>query len=563
MEAGSHTCGVWERESANWSRDMKPDHWGRAQHLGLLLSRRHYDVVVVGGGILGSGAALDLAARGLSVALIDRSDFASGTSSKSTKLLHGGIRYLPHLEFGLVRDGLREQKVLAHNADFLFKPIEFMVPLYNGERLFDVPPWLGKGVLRPSALRLGLMTYDLLGGRGRPVPRRRHWSGDEVSRLHPRLRTDGLEEAFSFGDAQIDDARLVLSILKTAVRHHDLVAVPRVGLERAVEAEGVWKLRARDLLGDAGAIELSATCVLEAIGPSEGGFLSTQKQTYMMRSRGSHVVIRAHDLGMGSEALVLPDTEDGRLLFVIPWEGEVLVGTTDVAVAGESHSSGAPQDEVDFLLRHLSKYFDVEGVAPLSSFAGMRVLHPAGESGRASRRHLLQEPLPGYFRLTGGKLSSYRVSAIHVADRMARRLGSNRESVTDTIRLVGSGVDSTEEIARLVEVGVTANAAQGLIGRYGTEARDVMDLAATDEAIDEAIGMLPRAEARYAAKFESATTISDVALRRTRISLLTPDHGRSIAPQIVAGLAEELGWGDAAKAEELARFEQDLAREGL
>ena len=194
--------------------------WNRTDHVQRLKSHGRFDTLIIGGGIIGAGTALDLAIRGVDVALVEQSDFAQGTSSRSTKLFHGGIRYLPHFEFHLVSEGLREQKILNHIADFLYDPLEFVIPIYEQYGLADAPKWASKGWIAPIALRAGLTLYDVLGGFGRPGDRHRGVDVETLIEMMPDLRTEGLKSGVVYSDAQTDDARLVVTLLKTAVRRY-------------------------------------------------------------------------------------------------------------------------------------------------------------------------------------------------------------------------------------------------------------------------------------------------------------------------------------------------------
>ncbi|MDP3985021.1 MAG: FAD-dependent oxidoreductase, partial [Acidimicrobiia bacterium] len=202
--------------------------WTRASHLRSLAETSQFDALVVGGGITGSGVALDLGARGLRVALVEQSDFASGTSGRSTKLFHGGIRYLPQFEFHLVAEGLHEQAVLARIADYLFEPLEFVIPLYRQHGIADAPGWAARGRRAALALKTGLLLYDLLGGITRPASRHRHIPPDEVVDLVPQLKVEGLRSGYVYSDAQTDDARLVFAVTRTAVERYGVTAVARV-----------------------------------------------------------------------------------------------------------------------------------------------------------------------------------------------------------------------------------------------------------------------------------------------------------------------------------------------
>ncbi|MDH5293578.1 MAG: glycerol-3-phosphate dehydrogenase/oxidase, partial [Acidimicrobiia bacterium] len=362
-----------------------------------------FDVVIIGGGITGVGSALDLSARGLSVALVEQSDFGNGTSSRSTKLFHGGIRYLPQMHFHLVSEGLREQKILARIADFLFSPLEFVLPLYEQYSFADAPAWAARGWKAPLALRAGLSVYDVLGGVGRPGHRHRRLDRDALLDLMPRLRPNGLKGGFVYSDAQTDDARLVISVLKTAVRRFGVVAAGRTRADEVRPTGAGYEVDVTDT--DTGARH---TVRCRSVIAATGAFAPPRSETRLLLSKGVHLISPPEVLDLAGKALVLPETDDGRVMFCVPWLDHVMIGTTDTPYAGDPAHPRPDADDVAYLTRHVERYLDVQ-LDTVSSFAGLRALADtgAGSTARASREHAIAEPLPRYFTVAGGKLTTY------------------------------------------------------------------------------------------------------------------------------------------------------------
>jgi glycerol-3-phosphate dehydrogenase len=400
--------------------------WTRADSVNRLDD--DFDVLVVGGGITGSGAALDLAGRGLSVALVEQADFAQGTSSRSTKLFHGGIRYLPQFHFNLVSEGLREQKVLARIADFLYEPLEFVLPLYEQYAFADAPAWAAKGWKAPLALRAGLTLYDVLGGLGRPGDRHRRVDADELRRLMPSVRPEGLKGGFVYSDAQTDDARLVVTVLKTAVRRYGAVAAGRMRVETIEPLSTGFRAEVTDLeSGDR--LNVKARAILAATGAFTPPGLTTGSPTIkLVMSKGTHLLVGADQLGLDGRALVLPETDDGRVLFIVPWLGHSMIGTTDTEYTDDPTHPVARDEDVDYLIRHVERYLSVDGLQPISAFAGLRALADTGggSTAKASREHVISEPIPGYVQVAGGKLTTYRRIAAEASDQVTKGVGQRR-----------------------------------------------------------------------------------------------------------------------------------------
>src|SRR5579872_3476697 len=331
----------------------------RASNLAAMGSET-FDVLVIGGGVTGAGVALDAAARGYRVALVEKADFASGTSSKSTKLVHGGIRYLPNFDFALVREALVERGLLMSNAPFLVHPVGFVLPIYKGDRhpvgLRFTTPWgIGLGLV----LDIGLWFYDVLAGRLN-VKRHRRLSREEVMQLAPGLVTENLKEGFIYYDGQTNDARLTMAILRTAVQYGATIANYAEVTSFVTENGKVCGAHVRDSLGGRDFITrarhiVNATGVfaeeIEAL--TEAGSL-----VHVEPSKGVHLVFSREDVQIGDDAIVLPETDDKRILFLVPWESRAVFGTTDTGSGDLDHPT-ATQDDIAYLLHHLNRYLSV------------------------------------------------------------------------------------------------------------------------------------------------------------------------------------------------------------
>lgn len=540
--------------------------WTRAEHIRRLETDGPFDVTVVGGGVIGTGTALDLAARGLSVALLERSDFAQGTSSRSTKLFHGGIRYLPQMHFRLVSEGLREQKVLARIADFLYHPLEFVVPLYEQYGIADAPAWAASGWRAPMALRAGLALYDFLGGFGRPGARHRKVDAASLEVLMPRIKTDGLRGGFVYSDAQTDDARLVLTLAKTAVHRFGAVAVGRAEVTSIRPESAGFTVVTHDRLGGNELAARSRTVVF-ATGAFTPPGVDHVPPLELTRSKGTHLIAGPGTLGLDNRALVLPETDDGRVMYIVPWLGHSMIGTTDTTyTADPAHPVASPED-VDYLVRHVKRYLDVPSFEPLTAFAGLRALKASDRAttSSVSREHVIEQPKPGLIQVAGGKLTTYRRIAAEVADHAAQALGNDKRSTTATVPLIGSGGMPDYLIRRLAAAGFRDSTLQPTVDRYGTDIELLARLAEEEPALTEPLtdGRASLADAAFAIRHEGAATISDVTLRRTHTAWFTPDHGRRDAPRIAEVMAEGLGWSESGTAAHLADHERELIAEGL
>jgi glycerol-3-phosphate dehydrogenase len=538
----------------------------RADALGAL-ERDSFDLAVVGGGITGAGVALDAASRGYSVALVEKSDYAAGTSGRSSKLIHGGLRYLQNFDLGLVREALLERSLLVRLAPHLVTPLPLLVPAFEGRR--------------PDRLMgMGLNMYDAMSWRrGRDEDeewspaRHRTISGAEAVEMAPALAERDPTAAYLFYDCQTDDARLVLTVLAEAERFGAVCAnaCEATGLvERGGRAAGVL---VRDAL-DGGEFELTAANVINATGvwadrlrPEE---LYGEEEVPRIRpSRGTHVTLAREALPV--EAGVIVPAGAGRTIFALPWLGRTLAGTTDNDYDGPLEHVPPASEDVAYLLDALNSFFGTSlGPADLTgAYAGVRPLISTADPKKSvdiSRRAELYETSSGLVTITGGKLTTWRRMAKMAVDRIVEREGREAPCRTDAIPL-GEPV----EAGALPDAPEVDEDSRGhLARRYGHAARLVMRLAAAAPELGRRISPdLPDilAEATYAAGHEQARSLADVLLRRTRLGLLDArrlDPAAAAGPRLAArAMAGELDWDEARLERELADWHDCVRAEGL
>ncbi len=501
-----------------------------------------FDVLVIGGGITGAGVALDAASRGLRVALVERYDFASGTSSKSSKLVHGGLRYLQQHEYGLVYEALYERQRALENAPHLVRVLPFLVPLLHAGGLID----------RRLARVLGtaLWMYDLTGGI-RIGARHHRVTVDEAIAHMPVLAPDRLAGAYVYYDAQVDDARLTLTIARTAADHG--AAIANYAAVESLVKQGGRVVGAR-VRADGSEFLVRAGCVVNAAGvwADDVRALDEGRHPASVRpAKGVHVTIPRTRLG-NDIAVVIPVPGDRRSVFVIPWGDFTYIGTTDITYDGPLDDPPCTHDDIEYLLGALNGVI-ADPVLPsevIGTWAGLRPLLRSARSERTadlSRRHAVWVARSGVVTVTGGKLTTYRRMAADAVDAALRQLGvrpvglTPRRSRTKHLRLLGGeGI----EPARLT---AGADEREHLTGRYGCEAVNVRALLTEDATLGEPlVPGLPylRAEAVHAARHEMARTIDDVLARRTRARHLARDASADAAPEVAALLAHELGWSD-------------------
>ncbi|NYD66824.1 glycerol-3-phosphate dehydrogenase/oxidase [Agromyces atrinae] len=526
------------------------------------LRTREVDVLVVGGGIVGAGAALDAVTRGLSVGLLEARDWASGTSSRSSKLVHGGIRYLEQLDFRLVREALIERGLLLQRiAPHLVKPVKFLYPL---EKRFFERLYIGAGML----------LYDLFsysGGRPPGVPHHRHLSKRQVQKSIPSLADGALIGGLTYYDAQVDDARYVSSLVRTASFYGAHVA-SRVRVEGFVKVgQRVVGVKAHDLqTGER--FEVRAKQVVNATGvwTDDTQRMVGERGTFKVRaSKGVHLVV-PRDRFQSTMGLLL--RTEKSVLFVIPWGRHWLIGTTDTDWDLDKAHPAATAADIDYLLEHVNRVLrvpltrdDVEGV-----YAGLRPLL-AGESdqtSKLSREHIVAHTVPGLVVIAGGKWTTYRVMAKDAIDAAADALdGRVPASTTQDIPLLGAegyqaAWNKRGKIARAF--GVHKVRIEHLLNRYGTLTDELLDLIRADASLaeplpgaDDYIG----AEVVYAASHEGALHLDDVLARRTRISIEAWDRGVEAAPVAARLMAGVLGWDDARTTLEVERYLERVAAE--
>jgi len=526
------------------------------------LKAKELDILVIGGGIVGTGCALDAVTRGLRVGMVEARDWASGTSSRSSKLVHGGIRYLEQLDFRLVREALTERGLLLQRiAPHLVKPVRFLYPL--------VTP-----VVERAYVGAGMLLYDIFsytGGRPPGVPHHRHLSKSQVRRAIPSLTSDALIGGITYYDAQVDDARYVASLARTASFYGAHVA-SRVRVEGFLKVgERVVGVQAHDLETDE-RFEIHAKQVVNATGvwtDDTQAMVGERGQFKVRASKGIHLVV-PRDRFQSTMGLLL--RTEKSVLFVIPWGRHWLIGTTDTDWNLDKAHPAATAADIDYLLDHVNRLLsvkltrdDVEGV-----YAGLRPLL-AGESeetSKLSREHLVGHSVPGLVVIAGGKLTTYRIMAKDAIDAAVSSLdGKVPESVTQNIGLLGAegyqaAWNKRAKIARAF--GVHKVRIEHLLNRYGVLTDELLDLIRERPELGNPLPGADdylEAEVVYAATHESALHLEDVLARRTRISIEAWDRGVSAAPVAARLMGEALGWSSEKQANEVNNYLKRVAAE--
>lgn len=511
----------------DWSRA------GRGADLERLLAGT-WDVLVIGGGITGAGIALDAASRGLRVALVEKGDFASGTSSKSSKLVHGGLRYLREFQLHTTLEASREKSRLRRLAPHVVEDLPFLLPVPR------------RAAARP-VLAAGLWLYDLAAGLPRGMVHR-HLDAEGARRFCPTLDTGRISGAFLYHDAKADDCRLVLHVLKRAVTCGAL-ALNYAAVE-SFERDGgrIAAARVRDVeSGRAGAVTARSFVNATGVWCDEVRRQDDPRAVPLLRpSKGIHLVVPRSRLRCEC-ALVLPSAEDRRAIFAIPWGERAIVGTTDTYYGGDLDRPRAEAGDVRYLLQLVSRHLPDAGLTEAdvrSTFSGLRPLlldaraeHPS----RASREDRVEAAPSGLLTITGGKLTTYRRMAERIVNRLARRLGGSGPCVTRRLDLFAAPRNDDP-----------------LAAAYGSEAARVRELAAADPRLRRPlVEGLPnlRAEALYALRHERAVHLADILARRTRAILYAEDQGRRQAEELARSLRPETGWD---VADEVRRYEAEL-----
>jgi glycerol-3-phosphate dehydrogenase len=533
----------------------------RAAALAALADTEH-DVLVVGGGVVGSGVALDAATRGLSVGLVEARDFGSGTSSRSSKLIHGGLRYLEQLNVSLVREALGERSLLLQRiAPHLVHPVSFLFPFthHGWERLY-----VGAGVTAYDALGFSL-------GQTRGMPRHRQLTRSGALRIAPALKRSAFTGALIYWDAQVDDARYTMTLVRTAAAYgaHAASRTQVTGFLR--EGERVTGVRAVDL--ESGAeLEIRAQQVVNATGvwTDETQAMVGGRGTINVRaSKGVHLVVPRDRIHSGTGIILRTPLS---VLFVIPWGRHWIIGTTDTDWSLDKAHPAASRADIDYVLGQVNRVLavpltrdDVEGV-----YAGLRPLL-AGESestSKLSREHTVAHPVPGLVMIAGGKYTTYRLMARDAVDAVAHGLdGRVAPSCTDAVPLVGADGyialwNARYSLAR--SSGLHVARIEHLLHRYGALAGEVLDLIAAEPGLGKPLAGADdylRAEVVYAASHEGARHLDDVLARRTHVSIETWDRGLSVAGEAAGLMAAPMGWKSRQVAREVENYQARVAAE--
>ena len=500
-------------------------------------ARDPLDLLVIGGGITGAGVALDAVSRGMKVGLVERFDFASGTSSKSSKLVHGGLRYLEQRELRLVREASTERELLNRLAPHLVQPAPFVIPVSNR--------W------RRAMFGVGLWTYDALASF-KNIKVHRYLDIAETERLVPALPKGKLQGGFMFYDNKTDDVRLVMEILIQA-RRYGAAVVNHAPLTHLESGEKLCIAQVRDSVGQE-TLEIRARRVVVAAGvwsdSVEALTGGARDEPRLRPSKGIHLVFRRETLPMGDAAAFIPDAARKRMLFVIPWLDAVLVGTTDTDYEGPLDAPTVEEHDRQYCLDALNASFETslteDDIA--GAFAGLRPLvkSKAGATADLSRRHALYDIAPGVIGITGGKLTTYRRMSSDTVDRVATELGEDAGSKTRHIRLGSSNVAALLLAVerRASRLGLSSPTTTNLVRCYGDRALEVLDLAEQEGGTEELVPGFPfiEVEATYAARAEMVQRLSDFLARRTRLSLIDSEAGIGSASRAPEVLGRELKW---------------------
>jgi len=525
------------------------------------MAEQVFDVVIVGGGVTGVGTALDAATRGLSVALVEAIDLAAGTSSRSSKLIHGGLRYLEQLNFSLVREALRERGLLLTRlAPHLVRPVSFLYPLRHRyrERFY-----VGAGVL----------LYDTLGG-ARAVPRHRHLSRQAALRLAPALREDALVGAVRYYDAQVDDARHTLITARTAARYGALLATSARATGFLRDGERVTGVRVRDLESGRD-LEVRGRQVVSATGVWTEELLQQvgESQYHVRMSKGIHFTVPGHRIRSGTGLILRTEKS---VLFVIPWGRHWIIGTTDTDWELDRAEPTATRADVNYLLDRVNRVLaDPLGPADIESvYVGLRPLLAAGSvsTTQLSREHAVFRPAPGLVAVAGGKYTTYRVMAKDTVDEVAKGLQAETgqpvpPSVTAETPLLGAdGYQAAwnRRTRTAAETSLAVTQVEHLLHRHGSAVDEVLSLVAERPELAEPLPGAEEylaAEAVYAASHEGALHLDDVLVRRTRIAIEAPDRGLAAADPVSRHLAAVLGWTEDQRLREVETYRSRVQAE--
>ena len=524
------------------------------------LATEQFDILVIGGGVNGVGAALDAASRGLKVALIEAQDIAAGTSSRSSKLIHGGLRYLEQYDFKLVREALHERELMVSTlCPHLVKPVGFLFPLT--EKLKE-----------RTYVGAGLALYDALRGFQRSLPWHKHLSQRQINEIAPSLRHDLVTGAIKYFDAQVDDARHTMAVARTAARHGAIIAT-KVSAESLIrEGKRVVGVNALDLAsGKKIAIKATATVMCAGVWSDQlhEQFELTPGYNVTM-SKGAHIVVPGS--AIKSDAGIIIKTPVS-VLFLIPWGDKWIVGTTDTPYEGDRAEPFATQEDVQYILDQANRVLkpklrakDIIGV-----YAGLRPLVANKKSAtttKLSREHTVDRPAPGFVSIAGGKYTTYRVMAEDVIDRAVLELRRvTKDSVTEKLPLVGAdGYFALEQQKERIalENGLTVETVTHLLNRHGSLISEILMIIKEQPKLAKRLDSdLPyiQAEIIYAVSHEGAQSVDDVISRRTRLSFEATNHAVHLAEEVAALIAPVLGWSAKDRKASIAQYLEMVARE--
>ena len=518
-----------------------------------------FDLLVIGGGVTGAGVALDGASRGLKVALIEAGDLASGTSSRSSKLIHGGLRYLEQYDFKLVKEALREREMMVTTlAPHLVKPVSFLFPLTEKFR-------------ERTYVGAGLALYDLLRGFKRALPWHKHLDQKRVAKVAPSLRADIITGGIQYFDAQVDDARHTMMITRTAKRYGARIATYTEATELIRDGKRVVGVKVKPQGGRAFAVKAKVTVLAGGVWTSPLYEKFGLKPGYEVRmSKGAHIVVPGDAISSESGIIIKTPLS---VLFIIPWFGKWIVGTTDTDYRDDPGTPVASKSDVDYILAQANRVLtprlrqsDVIGV-----YAGLRPLissAPDSATTKLSREHIVDRPAPGFVSIAGGKYTTYRVmaeDAVDVASAELRRIVP--ESSTAQLPLLGADgyFALTNKVSLLAsEYGLSEQAIRHLLDRYGSEIVTLLELTGKNPELKSKMNPnleYLKVEAVYAVEFEGARNLIDIIDRRTRISFESDDHGLGVAKDIAEILAKHLGWSGTEKKKQIEEFKNHVKAE--
>ena len=524
------------------------------------LASEEFDVLVIGGGVNGVGVALDAVTRGLKVALVEAQDLAAGTSSRSSKLIHGGLRYLEQYDFKLVREALHERELMVSTqCPHLVKPVSFLYPLTEK-------------VKERTYVGAGLALYDALRGFKRALPSHRHLTGKTIATISPSLRQDIINGAIRYFDAQVDDARHTMMIARTAARHGAVIAT-QIRVDDLIHSgKKIIGATATDLITNK-KISISAKSTIMCAGvwsdELHQKFGLTPGYSVAM-SKGVHIVV-PKDAIKSKDGIILKTPVS--VLFLIPWGDKWIVGTTDTPYEEDRAQPLATAEDVQYILDQANRVLEpqLKSEDIIGVFAGLRPLvanNSESTTTKLSREHTVDRPAPGFVSLAGGKYTTYRVMAKDAVDLAVldlRRLVS--DSVTEKLPLIGAdGYHAlTQQVAKIAtESGLTESTVTHLLDRYGSLISEILDIIEEEpQYAERLIPDLPylKAEILHAAMYEGALSVADVLMRRTRISFESSDSGLSVADEVAQIIAPTLGWSRTDAKKSVSQFTEIVSKE--